>query len=438
MAEATGEPGRQDGVTVLAYFDCYSGISGDMALGAMVDAGVQADALREGLAALPLTGWHLEVERVAQRGLAGTRVHVVVESEVNVGDKERHLADIEALINAAELPVRVRERAVSVFRRLAEAEARVHGEAIDEVHFHEVGAVDAIVDIVGSALGLEMLGVDTMYCSGLPLTGGRVQSAHGVLPVPAPATLELLRGTGALWRPVDAEGELVTPTGAAIVATLAQFRLPALRVQQIGHGFGERELPWANCVRLLLGEAPLEADGHAAGFETDAVTVIEANIDNMTGEALGWLMERVLAAGALDVSFGPLHMKKNRPGTRLTVLAEPRAAEALAAMVLRDSATLGVRMSEMRRLKADRRLERIGTPLGEAAVKLKVIGGTVVSVAAEFEEASALAAQYGVPLATVVAQIEAAGRARFGLDAQVDAGPVADQGRGLGRDQRTD
>jgi uncharacterized protein (TIGR00299 family) protein len=405
---------------MLAYLDCFSGISGDMLLGALVDAGVAPDALRSALAGLSLTGYRLEVEPVAQHGLSGTRVQVALDPDVP--QTERRLSDVEAIIGTADLPERARERALGIFRRLAAAEAQVHGVPIGEVHFHEVGAVDAIVDIVGAALGFELLGVNAVYCSELPLTSGRVPSAHGDLPVPAPATVELLRGTDAVWRPLEAEGELVTPTGAALAATLARFERPAMVVCRVGHGFGRRQLPWANCLRLLLGEAPARPSAAGSPFETDVVTVIEANIDNMTAEALGWLMERLLAAGALDVAYGPLQMKKNRPGARLTVLAESGAAESLAGVILRESATIGVRMHETRRLKASRRQERIATPLGEAAIKLKIIGDAVVGVGVEFEDARALAARHGLPLATVIAQIEAVGRAHFGLDRATPGG----------------
>jgi uncharacterized protein (TIGR00299 family) protein len=413
---------------MLAYLDCFSGISGDMLLGALLDAGADAGALRDALASLPLTGYRLEVGHVSRHGLRGTRVEVAL-----MGDGPpvaRGLAEIEALIAAGDLPERARSRALAVFRRLAEAEARVHGVAVERVHFHEVGAVDAVVDVVGAAVGLELLGIDALYCSELPLTGGRVASAHGALPVPAPATLELLRETGAVWRPLEAEGELVTPTGAAVAATLARFERPTLRVARVGHGFGRRELPWANCLRLLVGEAPAPSPVAVDGFEADRVTVIEANVDDMTGEALGWLMERLLAAGALDVAYGPLQMKKHRPATRLTVLAEPGGADALAALILRESTTLGVRLEEMRRLKAARRQEEVATPLGSARVKLKLIGGAVVGLAAEYEDARALAERHGLPLAEVVARVEAAARALHGLDAAPSPPRPAGEGAG--------
>ncbi|HEY7783029.1 MAG TPA: nickel pincer cofactor biosynthesis protein LarC [Ktedonobacterales bacterium] len=404
---------------MLAYLDCFSGISGDMLLGALVDAGVDLEALRARLATLPLGGFHLDTQRVVQHGLAGTRVAVVVEKE-GLGP-ERTLDAIERLIRAGGLPERARDRSLGIFRKLAEAEARIHGTTVEAVHFHEVGAVDAIVDVVGTALGLELLGIDDLYCSELPLTSGRVRGAHGVLPVPAPAALELLRGTGAGWRPVDVEGELVTPTGAAVLAALARFERPEVRVTSVGYGFGRRELPWANCLRLVVGEAPGTEPGTRIGvasnpdWERDAVAVLEANVDNMTGEALGWLMERLLAAGALDVAYAPLQMKKHRPGTLLMVITEPERAEELAGLVVRESGTLGVRIAEMRRLKAGRRVERIATPLGEARVKLRLAGDEVVGLAAEYEDARALAERHGLPLGEAMARIEAAGRERFGL-----------------------
>jgi uncharacterized protein (TIGR00299 family) protein len=316
----------------------------------------------------------------------------------------------------------VRERSRAIFRRLAQAEAHIHGTAPADVTFHEVGAIDSIVDVVGAALGLELLGIGDggVYCSELPLTSGRVRSAHGALPVPAPATLELLKGTSAVWRPVPAEGELVTPTGAAVLAECAHFERPALAVRVVGYGFGQRTLPWANCLRLMLGKAPAPAQrddaGEADGFDRDEVTVLESNIDNMTGEALGWLMERLMAAGALDVSYTALQMKKNRPGTLLTILARPTDAQQLAALVLRESGTLGVRMHNGERMKAQRAEEEIETPLGTARVKLKLIAGAVVAATPEYEDCRALAQRHGLPVETIAARITAAARKHFSLD----------------------
>jgi uncharacterized protein (TIGR00299 family) protein len=401
---------------MLAFLDCFSGISGDMLLGALLDAGLDFEALRAGLASLPLAGYALEAEEISQHGIRGTRA--LVRLAADTPQEHRRLGDIEALIAAAQLPERAAQRALATFRRLAEAEARVHNVGVAEVTFHEVGAVDSIVDIVGVALGFELLGIDALFCSELPLTTGRVRSAHGPLPVPAPATLELLNDTSVVWRSVPAEGELVTPTGAAVLATLARFERPTFTLRRVGYGFGQRALPWANCLRLLLGEAVgRRADaGPTPILERDEIVVLESNIDNMTGEALGWLMERLVQAGALDVSYAPLQMKKNRPGTLLTLLAAPDDAERLAATLLRESGTLGVRLRRAERLKAERRIEEVETPLGKVRVKLKLLGGEVASASPEYEDCRALAQMLDLPLETVMARAAAAARQRFGLE----------------------
>ena len=406
---------------MLAYLDCFSGISGDMLLGALVAAGAEPDALRTALGTLPLEGFALDIREVTQHGIAGTRLRVVQDSGSRE-PPERALSDVLAIIEACGLSTQAKARAIAIFRALAAAEARVHGVDAEEVRFHEVGAVDAIVDVVGAVVGLEVLGIDELWCSELPLTSGRVRSQHGDLPVPAPATIELLSGTEAVWRPLPLDSELVTPTGAAIVATLARFGRPSLRMERAGYGFGERALPWANCLRVIIGQAP-EPPAHATTpDEADTVRVIQANIDDMTGEALGWLMDHLLAAGALDVSFSPLVMKKSRPGTLVTVLAAPEVADALVGDLLRSSTTLGVRTSGWQRRIAGRRVERIATPLGEAGVKLKLLGSQVVAVSAEYEDARALAASTGLPVHDIIARVEAVARLHYGLDAREPGG----------------
>jgi uncharacterized protein (TIGR00299 family) protein len=402
---------------MLGYLDLFSGASGDMLLGALIHAGARLDDVRAGLDGLDVSGYTIEAEPVTDHGIRGVRAFVRLESDAHT---HRTLADIQALITAAALPDRARERALLIFAQLAAAEGAVHGVAPEEVTFHEVGAVDSIVDTVGVALGLELLNIDGLYCSELPFTAGRANSSHGPIPVPAPATLELLKGTDAVWRSVPGVGELVTPTGAAVVAALARFTRPTLRVTATGYGFGSRALPWANCLRLIIGDAPLasptRAPANIVEFDHDEVVVIESNIDNMTGEAMGWLMERLLGAGALDVSYTQTQMKKNRPGTLLAVIAVPDQAETLAALILRESATLGVRLRLTQRLIAGRRVETIATPLGLARVKLKLAGERVISVAPEYEDAQTLAEANGLPLETVMARVTNAARQRFALD----------------------
>jgi uncharacterized protein (TIGR00299 family) protein len=389
----------------IAYLDCHSGISGNMFLGACLDAGLTLDTLKDVLKDLPITGYQLALEPFDDKGIRGLRCNVIVSEQ---SQPPRHLVDIVALLNASKLTQSVRQTALNIFRCLAEAEAAVHGTNIEEVHFHEVGAVDAIVDIVGAAIAVEVLGISQLYASPLPLTSGHVQTAHGVLPVPAPATLELLRRVAAPWRPCPIEGELVTPTGAAILATLARFEMPPIAIERVGYGFGSKTFPWPNCLRLCLGHAYGLMSELDEGQETDWVTVIESNIDNMSGELLGGLMERLLAAGALDVSYTPMQMKKNRPATMITVICSPEQADALALVMLSETSTLGVRMQQMQRLKAQRTQETIETPLGSVLVKVKHLGARIISAAPEYEECRRLALERNMPLEAVYKVVQKA------------------------------
>jgi pyridinium-3,5-bisthiocarboxylic acid mononucleotide nickel chelatase len=394
-----------------AYFDCFSGASGDMLLGALVDAGAPLDGIRAGLAGLPVAGWRLDAEPASQHGLRGTRARVTVDHS---DAPTRGLTDVEAILAAGRLPERVLDQARSVFRRLARVEAGIHGTTVDQVHFHEVGAVDAIVDVVGVCVALDLLGVEAIHCSGLPTGSGWTGSAHGPLPVPAPATLELLRLAGAPTRraPGDAAtggpsmetGELTTPTGAALLTTLASFTNPPFRgVERVGYGFGSRILPWPNGLRVTIGQ--VDADGVAR----DRVVEIETNLDDSTPEELGFAMERLLAAGALDVAFGPLQMKKNRPGVLVRVLGRPGDLQALAEALLLHTSALGVRYRELERLVAERAEATAETPWGPVRLKIKQVGQRRLA-APEYEDCARLARAAGVPLRAVYD----AARAAFG------------------------
>jgi len=377
-----------------AYFDCYSGAAGDMLLGALLDAGLSLGELTAALGSLPLEGYHLRAERVTRQGIAGTKLHVDIEAGEH---HHRHLADIEALLRGSALPIPVIERAQAVFRRLAQAEAAVHGTTMEEVHFHEVGAVDAIVDVTGCVWGLHALGVTEVYASALPLGSGWVQTAHGRLPVPAPATLAILAAVGAPTTPLDVPAELVTPTAAALLAELATFARPPLLLDRVGYGFGTRELPWPNAVRVWLGRAP---DGDA---RHDTVVLLECNLDDATGEALGYAMERLRTAGALDAWFTPIQMKKNRPATKLSVLTTPERASEFSDLLLRETTTLGVRRAVMDRAKAVREHITVETSWGPVRVKVKRLDGQSIAASPEYEDCAALARQVGVPLAQVQA-----------------------------------
>jgi uncharacterized protein (TIGR00299 family) protein len=383
-----------------AYFDCFSGVSGDMLLGALLDLGLDADELRRGLASLPISGWHLESEVVQRHGLRGTRARVRLD---DLEQPHRGLSDVLRIVRGGSLPEAVMDRAASVFQRLAEVEAAIHGTSVDEVEFHEVGALDAIVDVVGVALGLNLLEIDSITASGLPLGSGWVRSRHGLLPVPAPATLELMRRAAAPVRASPGEsdtGELTTPTGAALLTVLARFAPPpAAPPTRIGYGFGTREPAWPNAVRVWLS-------GNAPG--QDEVVQIETNLDDTTPEELGFAMQILLDAGALDVAFSPLQMKKNRPGVLLRLLARPADSPRLAELVLEHTTALGVRMETMLRLVARRSERMVSTPWGEVRVKVKHLGAREV-LAPEYEDCARLARECGVPLRDVYQAARAAG-----------------------------
>jgi len=362
-----------------------------MTLGALLDAGADAEALRGEVAKLGLSGYELRFDRVERQGISG--IQATVDLDKGTAQPHRHLSDILGIIGSSTLAASVKEKAGAIFRTLAEAEAKVHGTTVDHVHFHEVGAVDAIVDVVGAVVGLELLGVTDVFASSLPTGHGTIKSAHGILPVPAPATAEILARVGAPLRAVDVEAELVTPTGAAILATLATFRQPDLRLKAMGYGFGTKQLPWANALRIWIGE-PVEG-----GQET--TSLIEANLDDATPEALGFAMERLFGAGALDVYFTPIQMKKNRPAVMLSVIAPLAKERDLAAAVLRETTTLGVRISRTGRLTADRRQDSVDTPHGPVRIKVKSFEGRE-SCAPEYEDCARIARERGLPLMDVV------------------------------------
>jgi hypothetical protein len=389
------------------YLDTFSGISGDMCLGLLVDLGVDPEQLEADLRTLPLSGWQLAVRPEQRHGLGGTRVEVTVTE----AQPHRTWRDIDALLADSPLLPAVRKRARAIFRRLAEAEGRVHRVAAENVHFHEIGAVDALIDIVGTAAGLQRLAIGELVCAPLPLSSGLTRGSHGPLPLPAPATLELLRD--APVRSAGSDRELVTPTGAAIATEVARFApLPEMTVMRVGYGVGGWELAdRPNLLRGILGHA-----GAAHGLLHDQVTVIETHIDDSLPEVLGTLLERLFVAGALDVAFTPRQMKKNRPGVALTVVAPPHLAGHLAQLVLRESSAIGVRLYETRRLKLRREAHTVMTPLGPAEVKLLFEGDTLLRVAPEHAVCAALAGSSGRPLAEVYRLVTAAAARQYGLD----------------------
>lgn len=391
----------------IIYFDCYNGISGDMTLGAIVDLGVPLESLREALAGLGVGGWTLEGAPIKRRGIGATQV--TVRLDPNEKQPHRNLHHVVKIIgDAAGLSPWVKEKAITAFTLLARAEAHVHQSSLEQVHFHEVGAVDAIVDVVGAMVGFEMLGAREFYHSPLPLSHGEVKCAHGLMPIPAPATAEILKG--APWYDTQIEGELITPTGAAILRALCgdEWR-PASGIAPLrtGYGAGSKEFPGrTNYLRLMLAEsaagqsesAPQSHDQLPHDVQVETVTELACEIDNMTGEVFGHLMDRLLAAGALDVHFHPAQMKKNRPGTALRVLAKPSDAGAIIPVILAESTTLGVRVSQHTRVCLDREAAEVETPLGPVRVKIARMGGAILRVTPEHESLRALAGQSGQTL----------------------------------------
>jgi pyridinium-3,5-bisthiocarboxylic acid mononucleotide nickel chelatase len=381
----------------LAHFDCFSGISGDMTLGALVDAGADLATIKSELRRLDLKGWQISAERVKRGALFATNVKV----ESTEKHHHRGLSTILDLIDRAELAPRIKERATKIFRRLGEAEAKVHQVEIEKVHFHEVGAVDAIIDIVGAAIGFELLSVDEFSCSAFDVGAGTVKTAHGILPVPAPATAELLRGAPSFSSGVLCE--LVTPTGAAIATTLATrfAEMPPMKIESVGYGAGTTDLPdRPNVMRLLVGVATATEKGEQWD---PPVIVIEANLDDMSPQIYGYFAEQALAAGALDVFSSPVQMKKNRPGLLVTLLAEPENLNRLIDLVFRETTTIGVRTHEVRRRTLKREIIAVETPLGEIRMKISRLNGTMLNAAPEYEDCQRLAAQKGIPLKEVLA-----------------------------------
>jgi uncharacterized protein (TIGR00299 family) protein len=392
----------------IAYVDCFSGISGDMFLAALLGAGVPPRLLEEATAALGI-GARLQVKRVVRSGIAATKVDVLVEEagehvphhgHAHKHEHGRSLSAIRRILAAAAISASAKRRATAIFEALGAAEAKIHNVDIEKVHFHEVGAADALVDIVCAAVGSEALNVDEWVFSPLNVGGGTVHCAHGTFPVPAPATVELLQG--APLYSTGLEAELVTPTGAAIARVLAArfAEFPRMKVESAGYGAGTRDFPaHANVLRITVGEALAE---HPAVADTDTVAVLEANLDDLNPQLFGYLMDRALAEGALEVFATPVQMKKNRPGLLLTVLCRRQDAERMVRLVFSETTTLGVRLREEQRRVLPRRIVEVETRWGKVRLKVANLNGTVANYAPEYEDCRRLAAQHHVPLKQVM------------------------------------
>lgn len=391
-----------------AYFDCLSGASGNMLLGALLDAGAHIETLTDTLAALDLTG---AAEVITSRRLKGNLNALHVEIEVKQPKPWRQVGEIDRLIAAAPLDEGVKERSRLAFRLLAQAEAKAHNISADRVRLHEAGAIDAVIDVVGTFALAHEMGVEAFYCSSLPLSDGETESAHGRIPLPAPATVNILESVGAPTYRKDGGAELVTPTGAAILGACASFTSPRVDAEHEGYGAGTADLAWPNVLRVVIGDveevvpeedlvpaaAPLIDPG--SGLAEETVSVLETNIDDMPANLLSDVAAAMLEAGARDAFLTPVLMKKGRAAHLLTVICHPEDAAALAEQLIRETPTLGVRVREQQRIVAERRLERMESSIGEIGVKLKIVGGEVVGAVPEHDDVVRLAAERGVPLA---------------------------------------
>ncbi|MCY4527444.1 MAG: nickel pincer cofactor biosynthesis protein LarC [Chloroflexi bacterium] len=380
-----------------AYLQCVGGVSGDMLLGAVIDAGVQVDHLNSAISTLGLSGVRIVAEQDRRGGVHGT--HAIVEVE-NTSCHSYRLEDFIRITESSSLPASVKERSSAVFRRLREAEQQVHRQAGEEPHLGELGSVDTIVDVVCAVVGLETLGIERIYCSPLPSGSGIIKTSHGILPVPAPATSALFGLAHAPVQPppgnIPDAGEMVTPTGAAIVTTLASFSQPSLSVEETGYGLGTRDPEsYPNVVVLRIGR---ELDRP----RTATLSLLETNIDDSTPEVLAYAQERLFEIGARDVWFTPIQMKKNRPGTMLSALVPTDLETAAARLILRETSTLGVRVRPVSRYEADRRIVTLKTTLGQVSVKVKLIDGANVSVAPEYEDCRKIALDKDLPLQDVL------------------------------------
>lgn len=376
---------------MIAYFDCFSGISGDMVLGAFIDLGVPVDWLKENLRNLPFSNFDLKVESVSRMGIQAASVHVLYEEEKS----HRHFPEIRSLVENSPLPAKVRETGVNIFERIAKAEAAIHGCSVEAVHFHEVGSVDSIVDIVGAALCVEFLGPTRIVSSKIPLGRGFVECRHGTIPVPSPATVSILKDIPVYG--TDVPQELTTPTGAAIVAELADAfeTIPDMRIEKIGYGAGKREIESRpNMLRILAG-SPSE------DHPSDRIVVIETGIDDMNPELFGFLMERLFDKGALDVCWIPVFMKKNRPGILVQVLCEEERRDALANLILAETTTLGVRYHSAERRLLKREKVEISTPYGIVGAKRVQGPGGESRIIPEYEICRKIALDKNLPIRVV-------------------------------------
>lgn len=381
----------------IAYFDCFSGISGDMTVGALLDAGLKIETLEKELKKLGLSGYQLEVNKVTKKGISATKFKVKIKEE----GVERRFKDILTILEESKLDEEIKKETKKIFFNIAKAESKIHQKDIDKIHFHEIGGLDSIIDITSAVIGIKTLGIDEIYSSALPVGKGFVKCAHGVIPVPAPATLELLKNIPTYSRGI--ESEMITPTGAAIISTLAKSfgKRPLMKIERIGYGAGEKEFTIPNLLRVCIGEKTLKDENLKDDYVSDEVVLIETNIDDMNPEFYDYIMEKMFSQGALDVFLTPIQMKKNRPAHMLSIIVYEQNLKEILEVLFSESTTLGVRVREIKRLRLNQQNFMAETKYGKIKVKVGMFKGKIKNIAPEYEDCKKMAKQHQVPLKEV-------------------------------------
>lgn len=386
----------------IAYFDCFSGISGDMTVGALLDAGLKIETLEKELKKLGLSGYQLEVNKVTKKGISATKFKVKIKEE----GVERRFKDILTILEESKLDEEIKKETKKIFFNIAKAESKIHQKDIDKIHFHEIGGLDSIIDITSAVIGIKTLGIDEIYSSALPVGKGFVKCAHGVIPVPAPATLELLKNIPTYSGGI--ESEMITPTGAAIISTLAKSfgKRPLMKIERIGYGAGEKEFTIPNLLRVCIGEKTLKDENLKDDYVSDEVVLIETNIDDMNPEFYDYIMEKLFSQGALDVFLTPIQMKKNRPAHMLSIIVYEQNLKEILEVLFSESTTLGVRVREIKRLRLNQQNFMAETKYGKIKVKVGMFKGEIKNIAPEYEDCKKMAKQHQVPLKEVYEEVK--------------------------------
>jgi len=386
----------------IAYFDCFSGISGDMTVGALLDAGLKIETLEKELKKLGLSGYQLEVNKVAKKGISATKFNVKIKEE----GVERRFKDILAILKESKLDEEIKKETKKIFFNIAQAESKIHRKDIDKIHFHEIGGLDSIIDITSAVIGIKTLGIEEIHSSALPVGKSFVKCTHGVIPVPAPATLELLKNIPTYSGGI--ESEMITPTGAGIISTLAKSfgERPLMKIERIGYGAGEKEFTIPNLLRVSIGEKILKDENLKDGYVSDEAVLIETNIDDINPEFYDYIMEKLFSQGALDVFLTPIQMKKNRPAHMLSIIAYEQNLKEMLEVLFSESTTLGVRIREIKRLRLVQQNFIAETKYGKIRVKVGIFKGEIKNIAPEYEDCKKIAKQHKIPLKEVYEEVK--------------------------------